>query len=330
VQSLMSWPAWSWQSRSKHRTDPLLERAIALPRKHGLPSISLSDRQVRRVAQRRLHRIALAHREKALPWRLIVLLLLSLSAGYGMWSGGQLERLYTQAHDGIGALAVAAGLGAETIVVQGQNHATDNEIAKALGVTGSTVLFTYDTDAAKARLERLPWVKHAEVMRLLPSTLQVVLEERTPYAIWQHKGLTYVVDKHGVVLAPAVPEAYPKLPIVVGVGAPAHAAALFKTLDRFPDLRQKLLGAIRVGDRRWNLKLASGLEIMLPDDNVGQALTDLMQLDKQRGLFSRNISIVDLRLADRITVRLDDEQNTESLAAKRPTEVPTATIKGNT
>ena len=36
-------------------------------------------------------------------------------------------------------------------------------------------------------------------MRLLPSTLQVVVEERTPYAIWQNSRQTYVVDAEGVV-----------------------------------------------------------------------------------------------------------------------------------
>ena len=69
-------------------------------------------------------------------------------------------------------------------------------------------MLAFDTDAAKERLEAVPWIKHAQVMRLLPSTLQVVIEERVPFAMWQSRGKTYVVDAEGTVIAPAVREAY--------------------------------------------------------------------------------------------------------------------------
>ncbi len=71
--------------------------------------------------------------------------------------------------------------------------------------------------------------------------------------------------------------------------------------------RKNLIAAIRVGDRRWTLKLASGLEIMLPDDNIDEALTSLTKLDQERGVLKRDIAAVDLRLLDRVTVRLRDD-----------------------
>ena len=73
-------------------------------------------------------------------------------------------------------------------------------------------------------LKQVPWIKHAQVMRLLPSTLQVVIEERVPFAMWQIHGQTYVVDAEGVMLAPALREAYADLPLVVGEGAGKNAA----------------------------------------------------------------------------------------------------------
>ena len=151
----------------------------------------------------------------------------------------------------------------------------------------------------------------------LPSTLQVVVEERTPYAVWQNKGQTYVVDAEGVVLAPALREAYASLPLVVGEGAAKSAAELYDQLVAYADLKQKLIAAIRVGDRRWTLKLASGLEIMLPDDNVGEALNSLAKLDAERGLLKRDIAAVDLRLLDRVTVRLRDDAVGEPRRAGR-------------
>src|SRR6185295_4737511 len=116
------------------------------------------------------------------------------------------------------------------ITVEGQQHLSDAELTHALGAGPGTMMFAFDTDAAKARLEAVPWVKQAQVMRLLPSTLQVVIEERAPFAMWQSKGQTYVVDANGAVIAPVVREAYADLPLVVGEGAGKNAADLFETL----------------------------------------------------------------------------------------------------
>ena len=44
-----------------------------------------------------------------------------------------------------------------------------------------------------------------------------------------------------------------------------------------------------MGDRRWTLKLASGLEIMLPDDNIDQALASLTKLDAEHGVLSATL-----------------------------------------
>jgi cell division protein FtsQ len=164
-------------------------------------------------------------------------------------------------------------------------------------------------------------------MRLLPSTLQVVVEERTPYAIWQNQRQTYVVDAEGVVLAPALREAYPSLPLVVGEGAAKHAAQLFDQLIPYGDIEKDMVAAIRVGDRRWTLKLVSGIEIMLPDDNIQEALASLTKLESERGVLTRNIAAVDLRLLDRITVRLRETASANLPGAPPLSELPTASTK---
>jgi cell division protein FtsQ len=161
----------------------------------------------------------------------------------------------------------------------------------------------------------------------LPSTLQVVVEERTPYAVWQNRGQTYVVDTEGVVLAPALREAYPGLPLTVGEGAGKNAAQLFDQLTPFGELTQDLVAAIRVGDRRWTLKLASGLEIMLPDDNIAAALTSLAKLNQDKGVLKRDIAAVDLRLLDRVTVRLRETAAAGPPGAAPQADIPTASTK---
>jgi cell division protein FtsQ len=198
----------------------------------------------------------------------------------------------------------------------------------ALKAGPDTILLGFDTDAAKARLEAVPWIRHAQVMRFLPSTLQVAIEERTPYAVWQKDGQTYVVDDEGVVLARALRDAYPDLPLVVGEGAGKSASQLFAVLVRYPELKERMLGAIKVGDRRWTLKLKSGVEVMLPDDNVDEALTSLNKLEQEHGVLERDIAAVDLRLLDRVTVRLHETASVSPGDAAAPQELPTASTKG--
>lgn len=312
------------RGKAKESTDALLARAVVVPARRftglRLPGFGGTKRKPRYAALDR----------GTGPWRLIVVLLMASAAGYGVWMSGK-DGVYGHATRGIRALAVAAGFGVKRITVEGQHHITDSELTAALGTGPGSMILAFDTDAAKERLERVPWIRHAQVMRLLPSTLQVVIEERAPFAVWQSKGTTYVIDAEGTVLAPAVREAYAGLPLVVGDGAAKHAAELMTTLSPFDGLRRQMVAASRVGDRRWTLKLVSGVDVLLPDDGVTDALQTLIRLDRDRGLLGRNVAAVDLRLADRVSVRLAEGGPP---AATEPStvvpDVPTASTKGNT
>jgi cell division protein FtsQ len=310
----------------------LLARGIASVRRPAarLPVLSGSRQLITRSPKSiRLGRIGQHARGK---WLAISAAFLASALVYGAVIGGQTAHAYDAFTGGLEKLAIAAGFGVKRITVSGHRHVTDAAITAALGVGPETMMLKFDTDTAKARLEAVPWIRHAQVMRLLPSTLQVLIEERAPYAIWQNQGQTYVVDAEGVVLAPALREAYPALPLVVGQGAAKHATQLFDQLVAFREIEEDLVAAIRVGDRRWTLKLASGVEIMLPDDNIPEALASLTKLDAERGVLKRNIAAVDLRLLDRITVRLRETAAANPQGPPPADDVPTASTnaKGKT
>jgi cell division protein FtsQ len=314
-------------ARKRGSQETLLARGIASTRKPSgrLPVLAGTRRLVTRSPRTvRLGRIGQHARGK---WLALSALFLSSALIYGAVIGGQTARAYDALTGGIKHLAVTAGFGVKRIIVTGQLHATDAAITAALGAGPDTMMLGFDTAAAKTRLEAVPWIRHAQVMRLLPSTLQVVVEERTPYAVWQNHGQTYVVDTEGVVLAPALREAYQSLPLVVGEGASKSATQLFAQLKPFSDLTQDLIAAIRVGDRRWTLKLASGIDIMLPDDNIAAALTSLVKLDQEHRVLKRDIAAVDLRLLDRVTVRLRDTASANQPDGMPQSDVPTASTK---
>jgi cell division protein FtsQ len=97
-----------------------------------------------------------------------------------------------------------------------------------------------------------------------------------------------------------------RLPLVVGAGAERRAKEFLTLLERYPDIQAQVRASILVGERRWNLRMKNGLDVRLPETDAAAALDRLLALDRDAKLLSRDILAIDLRLADRVTVRLSD------------------------
>ena len=116
-----------------------------------------------------------------------------------------------------------------------------------------------------------------------------------------------MIADDGAVLEPYVSRRFISLPLVVGKGAETRARDFLALLARYPQVRAATKAAIFVGERRWNLRLKDGLDIRLPENDVGNALATLSKLDKEDRLFSRDIVAIDMRLPDRLTVQLSED-----------------------
>ncbi len=108
---------------------------------------------------------------------------------------------------------------------------------------------------------------------------------------------------------------------MVGKGAETRAKDFLQMLAFYPHVRSQVKAMVFVGERRWNLRLTNGLDIRLPETNLNGALETLTKLDKESDLFSRDITAIDMRLPDRLTVRLSEDVakvREELLKAKAP------------
>jgi cell division protein FtsQ len=248
--------------------------------------------------------------ERYLPRRVgitaTVLILLG-SGGFGVVKGGHLDDFVAALSDTRNALANSAGFRITTVVINGRKQLSQDEVLAVGGVNGRSSLLFLDAATVRDKLKANPWIADATILKLYPGRLQIDIVERKAFALWQQDGRLAVIADDGAVLEPYVSRRFVTLPLVVGKGADTQAKDFLALLDRYPQVRSVTKAAIYVGQRRWNLRLKDGLDIRLPENDVGNALAALSRLDKEEKLFSRDIAAVDMRLPDRLTVQLSED-----------------------
>jgi cell division protein FtsQ len=248
--------------------------------------------------------------ERYLPRRAGVaatVLMLLGSAGFGVVKGGHLDALIATLSDTRNAIANSAGFRITTVIINGRKQLSQDEVLAVGGVNGRSSLLFLDAATVRDKLKANPWIADATILKLYPGQLQIDIVERSAFALWQQDGRLAVIADDGAVLEPYVSRRFVTLPLVVGRGAAVRARDFLALLDRYPQVRSVTKAAVLVGERRWNLRLKDGLDIRLPENDVGNALATLSKLDKEERLFSRDIVAVDMRLPDRLTVQLSED-----------------------
>lgn len=201
----------------------------------------------------------------------------------------------------------ATGLAVQEIRLSGRRNAERNALMTAIGVARDTPIFAVDLKRLQARIENLGWVEQARVSRHLPNVIAIHIDERTPFARWQHDGRLVVIDRAGVVITAHQPETYAALPLVVGPDAATEAVTLIDMMASDPGLQARVAAAVRVGNRRWNLKLDNGIDVLLPEAAADNAWKRLGALHRQDKILERDINVIDLRVEDRVFLKLPPE-----------------------
>lgn len=238
---------------------------------------------------------------------------LGLVTGAGWWA--YQVQLGTRASEAVVArvldISRAAGLQVSHVYVDGRSRSGLAEVRAAVGVEVGDPLLGIDLHAIKSRLEGLTWVDRASAARLLPNGLRVQILEREPIALWQRHGRFALVDRsggiiEGVVSDPASAASYGHLRVLVGEHAPERAVRLFVLLSTEPELWARVAAATWVGERRWNVHLDNGIDVLLPEDRVIEAWRFLAARAREEALLERAIRVVDLRfLPERLRLQLD-------------------------
>ncbi|MEO0670277.1 MAG: cell division protein FtsQ/DivIB [Pseudomonadota bacterium] len=165
--------------------------------------------------------------------------------------------------------------------------------------------FDLDLEEVRATLALMPPVQAVSVRIRPGGVLQVDVTPRTGAAIWRTAGGLYLVDNSGVEFAEVSGRAArPDLPVIAGEGAPDHMDEALALVQAAAPLGDRLRGLVRLGNRRWDVVLDRDQRILLPTEGAVRALERVIALEGAQEVLSRDVSRIDLRLADRPTVRM--------------------------
>ncbi|SFS15152.1 cell division protein FtsQ [Granulicella pectinivorans] len=119
----------------------------------------------------------------------------ALFASLGLLAGAGYEGQHFLLHDERFVVP-----GSSAIQIEGNSHLTRAQLLSVFGEDVDRNIFTVSLAQRRTELERLPWVEHATVMRLLPDRLRVSIVERTPVAFVRQGSKIGLVDRTGVLL----------------------------------------------------------------------------------------------------------------------------------
>ncbi len=220
----------------------------------------------------------------------------------------------------IGATAVRTiGLSvAEVNVVPIKGRALTNiqrdEVKAIAAIPDDEIMFQINPEQIRDKIMVLPWVENVTVRRLWPANMELIVTPRQASAIWQENGTLEYIDATGKKLGPADPEKAKKLPLIIGQNAGKAAPIMFETLTKYPKTSAHIYALVRIDDRRWNLKLTNGSDVLLPAENYDAVLGKLEGLEIKYGLLGRDFARLDARIPGQLIIRPRAEAPTSANA----------------
>ncbi len=193
------------------------------------------------------------------------------------------------------------------MAVDGASAGVSEDIREILSLDFPLSSFDLDLARIQGVVRELSAVKSANVRIRPGGVLQIDVTERTPVVLWRNRDGLDRLDASGAVIGPVMKRAdYPELPLVAGQGAQHHVPQALALLGAAAPLEGRLRGLVRIGERRWDIVLDRDQRIMLPEKEPVQALERVIALDQAQDMMARDIAVVDMRIASRPAIRMND------------------------
>ncbi|MER2264685.1 cell division protein FtsQ/DivIB [Methylobacterium oxalidis] len=255
---------------------------------------------------------------------------LGLSAAFaavavtGFIASGRYEAFVAEHGRPLDIAARVAGFGVERVTISGISRMYEREVLQAAGIDGRSSVVFLDVNEVRERLMRVPLIASASVRKLYPNEIVINQVEREPAALWQKNGEISVIAADGTVIDTMRDDRYASLPLVVGEEANTRLGEYLALIGAAGALGERVKAGTFVSGRRWTLKL-DGVDVRLPESGAAAALARLVRLEREAKILEKDIIAVDLRMPDRVVVRLTEEAAAVRAESQKKPKKGTAT-----
>lgn len=191
------------------------------------------------------------------------------------------------------------------VTVTGAGHAATRQAVQALVPKLPGGFFSMDLAAAQTALERLPWVRRADVRRLWPGRLVVELEEHRAAAAWNDRA---TLDVHGEVFPVAPQRQLPRIFAADGMEREvARRYGEFSTIVRPLGLRVDQL--VVTARQSWRVRLSGGISVELGRERIQERMARFAQAYPQALAATGAILRVDMRYPNGFAAQVDPRKD---------------------
>ncbi len=198
------------------------------------------------------------------------------------------------------------------LAVTGASEQTERDIRALLAYDLPLSSFDLDLVEARETIESLAPVAEASLRIRQGGVLTARITEREPVALWRTRGGLAVVDIDGVVIGTVAHRGErAELPILAGKGADGRLPEALDIFRASKPLSERVVGLVRVGERRWDMVLDRDQRILLPERGAVRALERVILLAQVQDMLDRDLALVDMRLPQRPTIRMTEAAQEE-------------------
>jgi len=200
------------------------------------------------------------------------------------------------------------------VEVRGASRVPPQRILEASGIVHGQNLWRIDPGRVRGRLEEMPEIRRADVIRELPNRVAIVVEERRPFTL-VHAAKLHWLDEEGRVLGDETRAVNTEVPVISGLseeelvtmrtspGPRARAAiALIRALLRTGSALASEISEIDMSRAEGPvLYTVDGVEVRLGTEEWDERLARLEGVLAQ--VSSQDVHGVDLRFRDQVVLR---------------------------
>lgn len=295
---------------------PAGDRGV-LARLSGL-SRPLLDRLPRRPSPSRRLRgnVPIAQRLPRLLGSLAIAGAFGTLALTGFVASGRYDTFIAENGRPLDIMARLAGFGVERVTISGISRLYEHEVLDAAGIDARSSVVFLDVKEARERLMQVPLIASVSVRKIYPNEILITQVEREPAALWQRNGELSVIAADGTVIDEMRDDRYAALPLVVGENANLRLKDYLGLIAAAGPLAERVRAGTYVSGRRWTLKL-DGVDIRLPETGAEEALARLVRIERNNRILEKDIIAIDLRMPDRVVVRLTEEAAAARLESQK-------------